>query len=726
MITNRRATSCRKGSPDARSYARALTQLLACCLLVACGGGGNGSLEDNAPAAEFLFPTNESTVDAAVISVVIRATDDHPAFGDAPCPTQPPLIPVEITKGTGVAKIVVNDVKAVQLDPAGGPLWVAQVPLMPGANTLDAVVTDAVGNAAPTLSIVVHNRSIPDPATAIVRSPGTTPGLLMTTRYGVLFVDDATKMISLISGPLRGTGAAFGTPCGLAVENVNRVWVSDKATKTLVTVDLDDEGARVLASGLSVGTGTALGTPGGLVFDPGGPRILVTDTTSKVIWAVDPANGNRTLFSGKSGMLTEGAELPSLAAPIALDAANGRVAIYVPTTQTILAVDLTNGAQTKLSTATTAPAAVGTGPALGTDVTGLAFNPAGTTLFVTRAGRDPDVLAIATATGDRTVHSSGPANGTPSLHGPRAVIHDATLSTLVVGDFPAGLLAMDEGTGARAVHATFSVGTGAAFDEVSGCAFDHRGHKLYVLERERGEVFKMDVDTALPTMLASGLTHPVDVEYDCVNGRLIVSAAGDAMAMIDPGLFSVPAPTAGAVTLISGVGQGVGPPLSSANGIFLAEGAGTVLLVDGVAGRLFDVALGDGDRTLISSLSRGTGDAPILWSDVAPVGSTLHVLDEGADKVIAVDPDLGNRTTLTTPDKLVRPRTVIQYGTGSRIGGSTPRPLEPEANPMHFSLGAVAGLAAWGDQPVVFGTDRARGAVFVIYVTTGERALLWN
>jgi hypothetical protein len=151
-----------------------------------------------------------------------------------------------------------------------------------------------------------------------------------------------------------------------------------------------------------------------------------------------------------------------------------------------------------------------------------------------------------------------------------------------------------------------------------------------------------------------------------------------------------------------------------------------VLLVDGVAGRLFAVSLPGGDRILLSGVDRGAGPAPVRLVDVVLGAGTAYLVDEGADALYSVNRTTGDRQAQTSPAPLRRPRALGVLGSNLVVGGEAPRALVGVPDAGHIALGAVAGLAPWPGLPVLFGTDRCRGAVFVLFATTGERALIWN
>ncbi len=86
-------------------------------------------------------------------------------------------------------------------------------------------------------------------------------------------------------------------PLGFDRQN-NRLLIADRGLGNLFAFDL---GSRVLEyfASSNIGTGYRIEGPDALVYDEVGDRLFVVEDYSERIYAVDPATGNRTLFSSR-------------------------------------------------------------------------------------------------------------------------------------------------------------------------------------------------------------------------------------------------------------------------------------------------------------------------------------------------------------------------------------------------------------------------------------------
>jgi hypothetical protein len=277
-------------------------------------------------------------------------------------------------------------------------------------------------------------------------------------------VDFATSGRKELSSDEAGSGTGFEDPQALSldvdtglsgqIEAVGEILVADPGAAALVSVD-PVSGARTTLSGGPAGTGPAFGAPRGVTFDPGDvaasvpSRFLVVDEQLDALFAVDPANGARTIVSDAATGTG-----PELGAPQAVTlelgemGRTGRALVVTENPAALIAVDLTTGDREELSgpnkgdgSPLEAPLSVlmelrkapPGDPA--TDAAPIllpAYEPTGYALVV--HGGAGALLAIDLATGRRTeLFAAGLGKG-PEIDIPRAVWLDPENDRMVIAD----------------------------------------------------------------------------------------------------------------------------------------------------------------------------------------------------------------------------------------------------------------------------------------------------
>jgi sugar lactone lactonase YvrE len=272
-------------------------------------------------------------------------------------------------------------------------------------------------------------------------------------------VNPTTGNRTIFSGPSAGSGTAFVSPEGIAINGSGGVFVADSGVGALFGVDAAT-GNRTILSGAGTGTGTAFVLPFGVAIGAGG-NIYVADAGDAAgdgfILRVNPLTGARILISGQgvgSGDAfgnIRGIAVGSDGSLIVTDLAN----------QAIYRVDPTTGLRTILSDATH-----GTGLAL--------MAPEGVTIdrngkiLVADAG-DASILQIDPLTGNRTLISGGLTGAGSAFSLPMGVTLNAS-GQILVGDsgdlsiptLPA-VFTVDPTSGNRTDLSDFAHGSGPAF-----------------------------------------------------------------------------------------------------------------------------------------------------------------------------------------------------------------------------------------------------------------------
>lgn len=284
----------------------------------------------------------------------------------------------------------------------------------------------------------------------------------------VISIDLASSARTVVSAEGTGAGDPFETPAGLTldvetglygqIDSAGQVVVADPGDAALVSVNLAT-GARTVLSGGPAGTGPAFAAPKGVAFDPGDgtatapARYLVVDEDANALFAVDPANGARTIISDAATGTG-----PELGAPqgvtLELDAngRTGRALVVTADPAALYSVDLTTGERKEISgpnegdgSLLSAPLSVlmelrkVSQPAVDptVDATPVAtplFEPTGSALVVHNGDGNGALIAIDLANGRRTeLFQAGLGKG-PLLDSPRAIWLDAENDRLVIAD----------------------------------------------------------------------------------------------------------------------------------------------------------------------------------------------------------------------------------------------------------------------------------------------------
>jgi hypothetical protein len=164
---------------------------------------------------------------------------------------------------------------------------------------------------------------------------------------------------------------------------------------------------------------------------------------------------------------------------------------------------------------------------------------------------------------------------------------------------------------------------------------------------------------------------------------LVLCTAEDGSASV-PALMSLN-PTTGARTIISDFLNGAGPNFQELGDIAIAPN-GSVFIADGGKG-IISVDLQTGNRTILSGLGVGTGPDLIRPSGLAidAAGNLLvtdlgHILNATDGILFSVDPNNGNRTTLSNSS----------VGTGAQLGNPQDVELNADGKPIVVEFGNTA------------------------------------
>ena len=115
--------------------------------------------------------------------------------------------------------------------------------------------------------------------------------------------DGNRTIVSQAGGSGRGTGPAFDSPQGIALNTAGTIaYVIDSGLDALVSVQLSDGNRTIVsqAGGSGRGTGPAFDSPRGIVLNPAGTIAYVIDSVLEALVSVQLSDGNRTIVSDNS------------------------------------------------------------------------------------------------------------------------------------------------------------------------------------------------------------------------------------------------------------------------------------------------------------------------------------------------------------------------------------------------------------------------------------------
>ncbi|MEQ1751846.1 MAG: choice-of-anchor Q domain-containing protein, partial [Prosthecobacter sp.] len=327
---------------------------------------------------------------------------------------------IETSSGTIIGTVLTVDPALGLMTRSSGILGLFPTTGSPVLNTGDnanSLATDALGTARPlggTVDIGAVEGSVP---TAFTLTSGT---LLISeaTLRAVFAVNPTTGARTLLSKSGEvGAGVGFLNPLGIAVSVTQDIYVVDSdldavikvdatnGNRTLISIGADDATTNAVNGNAAVGTGPSFQKTTCIAIRTDG-KLLVTDpsgfSTNAVI-LVDPANGNRSIFSSSS--VPNNVQPMFEPAGIVVHSTLGIVVADNNTSDAILKLNGATGARTVLSSATVPN---GTNPFKNSN--GLAEDTDGSLLLVDDTSPNRQLLRINQTTGARTVVSNLPTN----------------------------------------------------------------------------------------------------------------------------------------------------------------------------------------------------------------------------------------------------------------------------------------------------------------------------
>jgi streptogramin lyase len=587
------------------------------------------------------------------------------------------------------------------------------------------------------------------PATLATESSGTVL-VADTDLSSIVRVAPRSGEITMVSGPGTGSGTPLRAPRALALMNDGTAMVVDHATATVLRVD-PQSGEREAVSGCSAfdfttyiclatrGDGPLFNTPLAIATEPRG-ALLLLHSGPDVVLRIDPSSGDRQLVSGcpqPHRLFEECPDTPVGTGPLWQEPTALAVkedGMFVVTDALLPAVIKVNpdtgertvvaGCPHRTEDDNTCPEApVGHCPLL-MSPRAVTVQPDGTLALLDGTS----VLAMDPETGACTVISSNDTGSGPLLDVPEALTMGADGTFLITDTTLRALLRVEPGSGARTlIAAGATVGSGPRVHFLYGMA-PLTADEVVVADTQG--VLRVQLTTGNRTMVSgcpaeaeqggcTGTSTDGDVPQPFSPQAVVVTGDG-ALVVAEqslPGIVRVDSAN-GNRTLMSGCRQrdtrdracldpvGSGPDWLSPDALTVAPD-GTLFVLDAQMPAVVRVDPLNGDRTVVSGCSAfyertciaslGSGVVFTFPRALAMAADgALLVLDgegEWSTRVVRVDPQSGERTLVTGPDR----------GTGPAL---------------HATALAIESAQAF----VV--ADSFLGAILRIDVASGDRTIL--
>lgn len=283
----------------------------------------------------------------------------------------------------------------------------------------------------------------------------------------------------------------------------------------------------------------------------------------------------------------------------------------------------------------------------------------------TPVGRHRFSVSVADALGNVTPAAALEiVNHGTSLVSVRAMEFDSGSNSLFASDYWGGtLVRIDVATGVATTVAGPGRGGGEAFNGSQALALDHERQRALVQNWALDTLLGIDLETGDREVVSSGGDGVPPIQYtsaltvDAENGRAFAVGRNEAVA-IDL--------ATGDRTLITSAERGLGDAMTRIDDVVYDAVSGTaprLLVSDPTAKAIFAIDVATGDRSLFSSVARGTGQgfSEPTQLELDATGRRLLVVDGSGDPtghtsyrvnraaLVAVDLESGDRATLSDP-----------------------------------------------------------------------------
>ena len=356
--------------------------------------------------------------------------------------------------------------------------------------------------------------NISSPEDVIVTSAGDKAYYIDWSTKALSIIDIASGDRSEVSGSGRGVGTALDNPYGLAINSTySKAYISNNpfgASPFIIEVDIATGNRTVLSSDVQ-GTGTNLSYADSLTLSSDSTKLYVMDSgsASKDMIEIDLSTGNRSNlvdFAVGSGPSYSSGIFVSRTLAVSNDES---VSYTFDDTTSIIKIDLTTFSRTAFSSNS-----LGTGTTL-RSLQGIATNASGSILYATDIGdsgtnaTNDAVIAIDTATGNRTKISGEATGSGPNFTYPGPIVLKADDSIAYIGDWnQQAIYSVNLSTGVRTILSDDSTGdgTGPAFNRITQLVLNSSETTLYVASSNNSTIFSVDIATGNRTIISNSGT----------------------------------------------------------------------------------------------------------------------------------------------------------------------------------------------------------------------------
>ena len=437
----------------------------------------------------------------------------------------------------------------------------------------------------------------------------------------------------------------------------------DEPNQTLLVADFT--GAQVVS--VDVDTGSANYLDRTQIAVVGLPQYVSLDSTiPDLAYVYEPSFVTTGTFSSlvlSTGVLTTLSEagtgtgdIPQFVENMVFDSSNARLLVADSATNTIYAIDTTTGNRTVVSDGSTGTGIAATGDMfldldVANDVLLVATNDQNGVIEIDLSDSSRSLLTPNTLT----------ATGTELSH-PSEIIADSFNSRYLVLDANTNrIVAVDEVTGARSLVANIS--ENLENQDSSGMAIDSLNELAYVFTNNPSISFigngddaliEVNLNTGVNTVisqnggagLGTDLSLPTSIAFDPANDRVLITDTTNGLVEVDT--------TTGERAILSNAANGTGTSMISPVSIALDTNNEIAYVADDNLDALFvvDISAGAnaGNRTILSDGSNGSGPGFVsptgVWFDESSARILVADQDGITSRFIAVDVTTGNRTVL--------------------------------------------------------------------------------
>jgi sugar lactone lactonase YvrE len=625
------------------------------------------SLDVTPPTAAIVFPPRIARTGGATVTVRGTAAD---ASG--------PL-----------AAVTVNGVPATTTNAFA--TWTAEVPLVPGPNTLTVVAEDGflnVENAA--AQATVHRNARFGSSSSIALDAANNRAFVTDgSADAVIVVDLATGFrtwFAEVAAPnLRRQEAA---PVAIVFDSQrSRLLVLDGFSEAIVAIDLATR-ARSVLSGLSTSSVNRFQGPSDLALDNAGNRVLVTSTNPPRVVAVDLDSGARTILSDAS--TPNSTSLFTFPRAIAIDNARGRALVSDVTDNTIHTVDLGTGQRTILSSSTIPDLLEPLDSVLA-----LEIDAANDRALVSQFGGR--MRSIHLGSGQRTLFSPG-SGGAQLIYGPTDLAIDAGAGRVIVLDNEMhGLAAVDLDDGTQSVLSPNNVaGGGVGLVAPFGMALDLANQRVLVSDEFLRSIVSVSLTTAMGTTVVNGAAGAAQFARPSA-----LTLDGNRLFILDRGQPPTFPPAMISADLATGTRVVLSGP-AAPNGVFPLH-APQQMALDVQRARLL---VTERDERAVKAVDTMNGARAIVSSDsvpdpVNPFAEPYGILvDAQNGRALVANSRVGPGSELLAMNLATGQRTVIAIGTLGLMTG-----------PKFLALDTARNR--------ILVVDELRDTIFAVDLTTG-------